>query len=82
MSVRPVEGESRVSTPLAGRARARLWWRLLLAVPIIGVLWVPSYAHIAPTLLGIPFFYWYLMAWVPASALCSAVVYYKTRDLV
>ena len=77
-----MKAENRARTPPARRARARLWWRLLLAVPIIGVLWVPSYAHAAPALLGIPFFYWYLMAWVPASAICSGVVYYKTSDLV
>ncbi|MGH8301417.1 MAG: DUF3311 domain-containing protein [Steroidobacteraceae bacterium] len=60
----------------------RLWWRLLLAVPVIAVLWVPWYARATPTLLGVPFFYWYLMAWVPGSAVCSGVVYLKTRDLV
>ncbi len=59
----------------------RLWWRLLLVVPVIATLWVPWFARARPTLVGLPFFYWYLMAWVPLSALCSAVVYLKTRDL-
>lgn len=61
---------------------ARLWWRLLLIVPVIATLWVPWFAHLRPALFGIPFFYWYLMAWVPLSAVCSAVVYFKTRDLI
>ena len=60
----------------------RRWWRLFLLVPVIATLWVPWFAHARPVLLGVPFFYWYLMAWVPLSALCSAVVYLKTRDLV
>ncbi len=66
----------------APRMHPRLWWRLLLVVPVIATLWVPFYARIEPTLFGLPFFYWYLMAWVPGSAVCSAIVYFKTRDLV
>jgi len=73
----------RLMSPVSGgRVHRRLWWRLLLAVPVIAVLWVPWYARATPTLLGVPFFYWYLMAWVPLSAVCSGVVYLKTRDLV
>jgi hypothetical protein len=61
---------------------ASRWWRLLLLVPVIATLWVPWFAHTRPTLFGIPFFYWYLMAWVPAGATCTAIVYYKTRDSI
>ena len=71
-----------MSQSRARRIHPRLWWRLLLIVPVVATLWVPVYVRIAPTLLGIPFFYWYLMAWVPASAICSGIVYYKTRDLL
>ena len=60
----------------------RLWWRLLLLVPIIATPRVPWYNHLNPTFIGIPFLYWYLLMWVPLSAVCSAVVYFKTRDLV
>jgi len=49
---------------------------------VIAVLWVPWYARATPTLFGVPFFYWYLMLWVPLSAVCSGVVYLKTRDLI
>lgn len=68
-------------TSRVGSAHRRLWWRLLLVVPVIATLWVPWFARTRPMLAGLPFFYWYLMAWVPLSALCSAVVYLKTRDL-
>lgn len=70
-----------MNTSRVRSVRTRRWWRLLLVVPVIATLWVPWFAHTRPVLIGLPFFYWYLMAWVPLSALCSAVVYLKTRDL-
>jgi len=71
-----------MSTSPGRGVHPRLWWRLLLILPVIATLWVPAYARATPTLLGVPFFYWYLMAWVPISAVCSGVVYFATRDLV
>ena len=82
MASNGTDSGSGTSTSSGGRIHPRLWWRLLLAVPVVASLWVPWYARVTPELLGVPFFYWYLMAWVPVSALCSAVVYLKTRDLV
>jgi hypothetical protein len=38
-----------------------------LALPFAGLLWPPWYAHDAPHLGGVPFFYWYQFAWVPGS---------------
>lgn len=64
------------------RVNSRRWWLLLLLVPVIGTLWVPWFAHARPTLFGLPFFYWYLLAWAPGSVLCSALVYFKTRDVI
>jgi hypothetical protein len=58
------------------------WWRLLLIVPVVGPLWVPWYNSIEPTFAGIPFFYWYLFLWVPISVALTALVYFKTRDLL
>lgn len=43
--------------------------RLLLLLPFIGLLAVPFYNHEEPSLLGFPFFYWYLFAWVPVTSL-------------
>jgi hypothetical protein len=48
---------------------------LFLVVPYIALLWVPFYNRIEPTLLGIPFFYWFQMSWIPLAALCILPVY-------
>ncbi len=63
----------------AATGRSRVWY-LLLLVPIAATLWVPLFNRGAPAFFGIPFFYWYLLAWVPLSAICSALVYLQTRD--
>lgn len=52
---------------------------LCLFAPFIGILWVDSYARIEPTLIGIPFFYWYQMLWVFASAVLTIVAYKLVR---
>jgi hypothetical protein len=43
--------------------------RVLLLLPFIGLLWIPLYNAELPTLFGFPFFYWYQLLWVPATAL-------------
>ncbi|MDQ1720693.1 MAG: hypothetical protein QOI26_427 [Pseudonocardiales bacterium] len=48
---------------------------ILLAVPIIALLWVPIYARKDPELWGIPFFYWYQMVWVIACGFCTGGAY-------
>jgi hypothetical protein len=54
------------------------WWYLLLALPWIAIAWVPSYNRIEPKISNFPFFYWYQLAWVAASAIVTAIVYFKT----
>ena len=49
--------------------------RLLLLLPLVGLLSVPFYNVRDPVLLGFPFFYWYQLAWVPLTALITYVVY-------
>ncbi len=48
--------------------RALRWQRLLghlcLLLPVCAVLCVPLYSRGAPHLFGLPFFYWYQLAWV------------------
>ena len=61
-----------------GRPRMRVWY-LLLVVPMFGTLIPPIYNTKDPTLIGIPFFYWYLMLWVPVTVLCMLIVYRLTR---
>jgi hypothetical protein len=51
----------------------------LLLVPFIGLLWVSSYNKTTPGFFGIPFFYWYLLLWLPLSTAITAIVYYANR---
>ncbi|WP_256106261.1 DUF3311 domain-containing protein [Streptomyces sp. ODS05-4] len=48
---------------------------LCLVAPFVAMLWVGSYARIEPTLIGVPFFYWYQMAWVLVSTVLTVVAY-------
>jgi uncharacterized membrane protein len=54
--------------------RSSPMWMLLL-VPFIGLLWVPFYNSLEPTIFGFPFFYWYQLAWVPITSLLIWLVY-------
>lgn len=58
-----------------GRRSAVAW---LLAVPLLLVVYPPLYNRTDPTLLGIPFFYWYQLAVIPVSVVCTAIVYRAT----
>ena len=51
------------------------WPRVLLAIPFIAALWVPSYNRIEPALGGVPFFYWYQLAWILIGAAIALIVY-------
>ena len=44
---------------------------VLLAAPIVALLWVQSYARVEPTLAGFPFFIWYQFLWVFLCAACT-----------
>jgi hypothetical protein len=57
---------------------SRAWYWLLL-IPLVGTLVPGIYNHEDPTLIGIPFFYWYQLLWVPLSVLCTWAVYRRTR---
>jgi len=61
------------------KSRKRLWYWLLL-VPCLAVVCVPSFNKIEPAWLGIPFFYWYQLLWIPLSAVVIWIVYIMTRD--
>ncbi|GAA2317197.1 hypothetical protein SVIO_070920 [Streptomyces violaceusniger] len=52
---------------------------LCLIAPFVGMLWVGSYGKVEPTFIGIPFFYWYQMLWVPVSAALTSVAYVLVR---
>jgi hypothetical protein len=63
----------------AERERRNRAWYWLLVLPLLGTLIPPIYNHKDPTLIGIPFFYWYQLAWIFISVACTAVVYRKVR---
>jgi hypothetical protein len=63
-----------------GEDRAGRGWYWLLAVPLVGLLIPPIYNHVDPTFIGVPFFYWYQLAWVPISVAITALVYKKTKE--
>ena len=52
------------------------WWYLLFIIQIVAVVWPPFYNNVDPTFIGIPFFYWYQLAWVLISAVMTAIVYF------
>ena len=54
------------------------WWYLLFIVQYVAVLWPPFYNRVEPRFIGMPFFYWYQLAWVVIAAVFTAVVYRAT----
>ena len=54
-------------------------WALLLIVPIVIPLIPGIFNRVEPVVLGMPAFYWLQLAYVPLSAVFTAVVYFKTR---
>ena len=63
--------------PVGRSGHQRWYW--LLVVPLLGTLIPPIYNVRAPSLIGLPFFYWYQLAWVPISVALTWLVYAKTR---
>jgi hypothetical protein len=49
---------------------------ILLAIPVVALMWVSSYSRDEPRLAGFPFFIWYQFLWV---FLCSALTYTAYR---
>jgi hypothetical protein len=45
---------------------------ILLLIPIVALMWVPSYTREDPKLFGFPFFFWYQFLWV---FLCSGMTW-------
>jgi hypothetical protein len=48
---------------------------ILLAIAILGTLWIPLYARSAPKLGPFPFFYWFQLIWVPITAFLCRICY-------
>ncbi|MFE0812043.1 DUF3311 domain-containing protein [Streptomyces sp. NPDC058794] len=69
MSQAPPESREPVVTPV------RVVIGLCLLAPFVAMLWVGSYAKSDPAFIGIPFFYWYQMAWVIVSTALTMIAY-------
>ena len=62
------------------RQRRRRPVVLLLLVPLVAVLVPEFYNFNSPAIGGMPFFYWWQLAWVAGVAVCTAIVYFATRS--
>lgn len=64
------------------RTRSRRWHpvMLLLLLPLIAVLIPEFYNFTSPGIGGMPFFYWYQLAWIAGVAVCTGIVYLTTRS--
>jgi Protein of unknown function (DUF3311) len=63
-----------------GPSRRRHPIVLLLLLPLVAVL-VPEFYNFAhPSIGGMPFFYWYQLAWIAGVAVCTGIVYAVTRS--
>jgi hypothetical protein len=59
---------------------ARLWLiAFLLFIPCAAILSVGFYNRIEPSWNGIPFFYWYQLAWAPLSSIFLGLAYFVAR---
>jgi hypothetical protein len=54
-------------------------WNLLLLIPLL-ILVTPLFNFDGPRLFGLPFFYWFQLAFVVVGVLCTGIVYLATRD--
>ena len=55
------------------------WWRWLLVLPCIALLWVPSYNSIEPSLGVVPFFYWYQFLWLFITSGLIIFLYFRAE---
>ncbi|MER8224670.1 DUF3311 domain-containing protein [Streptomyces sp. NPDC094143] len=66
-------------TPEVSRGPVVTPTRVVIAVcliaPFVAMLWVGSYAKTDPAFIGIPFFYWYQMAWVLISTALTMIAF-------
>ncbi|MBV9334136.1 MAG: DUF3311 domain-containing protein [Candidatus Eremiobacteraeota bacterium] len=53
---------------------------VLLVLPFVGTLIPPIYNRAAPALFGLPFFYWYQLAWVLITAALLGLYIALTRE--
>ena len=52
---------------------------VLLAIPLVALALVPTYARETPRLWGFPFFYWYQLLWVLLTPIATWTAYVLIR---
>jgi len=62
-----------------GSAASTLVVAVLVIVPLVAMLWVPSYNKKDPELFGFPFFYWYQLLWVFITGVMTVIAYLFVR---
>jgi Protein of unknown function (DUF3311) len=75
-------GQATARPEIRKTASKRRYWAWLLVVPLVLLIYPGMYARMTPELFGFPFFYWYQLAVVIATALLTGAVYWLTRGLV
>jgi hypothetical protein len=73
----PAKGAGARCVQPGGMRRA---WYALLVLPFVGTLIPQFYNHARPTLFGMPFFYWYQVAWIVITAGLLGLVVGLTRE--
>ena len=53
-------------------------WYWLFVLPLVFTLLPMIYNSSSPEFIGIPFFYWYQLAWVPITVALMVIAYRKT----
>jgi hypothetical protein len=74
-------GRSAMTTEKKPNSWLRHFPRLPFLIPFLAVLWVPSYNRIEPKLGGVPFFYWYQLAWILLGSAIVLLVYAIDRKI-
>ena len=62
-----------------GHRQGWSWWYLLFVVQFLLILFPGFYNSLEPTLIGLPFFYWYQLLVVVIGAVLTAIVYFATK---
>jgi Protein of unknown function (DUF3311) len=55
-------------------------WNFLLVVPLL-ILVTPLFNFDKPRLFGMPFFYWFQLAFVAVGVICVGIVYVMTKKV-
>jgi membrane protein implicated in regulation of membrane protease activity len=65
------------------QGRREVWRQVTAGVCLLApggaLLWVPLYASGTPRVLGVPFFYWYQLAWVLLTPVFMTIAYVLLR---